>query len=515
MGKISSGQNIAGQVTKQTLHGTKNNYIKKDKKPKFKNMPTGKVSLIDNVKAQNKNMSPQKNFQKHAGIKNNQHSPMEKLKQLEGKENSPKGKQNFPKGKQNSPKGKQTSNELQNKQGNKKTNLPSKKELEEMDDSDSDIDEGIVPQEEISMKDETFEDEESDSDVPDIFGASLAENSDIDDEDFEDEEEKDENEQGQNEEDEDEDEDSEEEDDDDSDVSEGKTAEQGGINMFRGIKSNIKGKGLKTSDDDEDDEDDEDEDEDDDEEDEDEDDTDSDYEADMYTPPTFDRYSLFSSDEYEDEDEDEDKESEENEEEEEEEESITPGLKALLGKSMTDDDDDEDFNEEDEDDEDDDISEEEDDEDHDNSITSNVKDSPKKNEQSEKSLTPEEQEEMNKKTIFIDNIPRETKAGTLKKVFSKYGHIDNLRFRGIIPKNFKTPKKVAAIKQDIHPKAVTVTAYINYKSEESAKKALCMSGKKFEGNYINVQIVAEQNNHDIKKSVFIGNLKFGRYKKKS
>ncbi|EFN87744.1 RNA-binding protein 34 [Harpegnathos saltator] len=381
MAKTSSGQNITSHITKKSLCLIKNGSVKKYKKPKFKNTPTGKVTLIDDMKAKNKN-TPQKNFQKLAGVKDDQNLFKGKLKQLEGKENSPKEKQileekKTPKGKQ-IPKRKQIPNESQNKQSNKKINVKVKKELGKVSDSDSDsdIDEGIVPQEEISIINEVLDEEESDADIPDIFGASLGDDSDVDDsdvdfgnefdEDFEDEEE----EEDEQEEDEDSDDSKEEEDDDDSD--EETTIGHLGIKMF--------------------------------------------------------------------------------------------------------------------------------------------KDASEKNEQAvKKSLSPEEQEEVDRKTIFIDNIPKETKITTLKKVFGQYGPIDNLRFRNIVPKNPKISKKVAAIKQDIHPKIVTVVAYIKYKSEESAKKALSMNGKKFEGNYVNVKIVAKlgQEKHNIKKSIFIGNLKFG------
>ncbi|XP_014475185.1 PREDICTED: nucleolar protein 12-like [Dinoponera quadriceps] len=517
MGK-ASGQNMASQITKQSLHGIKNGSVKKDKKPKFKNTPAGKVALMDNMKGQNKNIAPQKKFQKNTGVKNNQDSPKEKLKQLEEKENSPKGKQNSPKEKQNSSKGKQNiskekqaTSKSQKNQGNKKNNFTPKKELEVNSESDSDINEGIVPQEEINMMDEVSEDEEgSDIDVPDIFGASLAEDSDVDDEDFEDEKE----------EQEEKDEESEEEDDDDDDDSdsdiddEEETVEHKGVQMFKGIKSNAKDQNLEVSKDKVDDDDDDD---DDDEEDEDDDDED----VDMDKMDT----SVLKNDE-DDEDEDEDDDEDEDEDDEEEDEKGALGLKVLLGKSMTDDDDDEDFNEEDEDDEDDDISDEEEDEEDDSAVkgvhvkagkekavkTSNSKDASKKDKQIEnKQLSPEEQEEIDKRTIFVDNIPKETKEGALKKVFGQYGPINNIRFRNTLPRKFKMSKKVAAITQDTHPKAISVVAFINYKSQESAKKALCMNAKKFEGNYINVKIVAksEQEKYDKKKAIFIGNLKFG------
>lgn len=218
-------------------------------------------------------------------------------------------------------------------------------------------------------------------------------------------------------------------------------------------------------------------------------------------------------------DEDQDFENEDGDEDEEEEEKDENkdsklGLKVLLGDSIVDDDDDEDFNEENED--------EDDDNENEDGIkvikqqifdTKNIKGDKQVEKEKKKQLSPEAQEKIDKRTIFIDNVPKETKSADIKKVFRQFGPINNLRFRGIIPANPKFSKKIAAIKNNIHPKVTTVTVYVNYKSEESARKALDMNGKIFQENYVHVRIAAKsvQKEFDSKKSVFLGNLKFGMY----
>lgn len=566
----SSKRHVAGPVTKQLLHETKNSSIKKNKKPKFKNTSTDKMALINNPKVENQKIIPQKNSPKNTTAQNNQNLPKEKFKQSQGKENSLKRKQSSSKGKQHIPKEKQISNESSNKQDNKKVNLISKKKFKKVNDSDSDSDSTsdscydvnriIQETQYTALNDETFEDGECDTDIPNIFGVSLADDSDIDDEDFENEYDEEEEEEDEDSEEEDEDskeedgdesdndaktdehtpscikdmisklnkneecEDKEEDDSDLCDVEEVKNVHMRSCirKMVSNLNKNKKSKHDDSNKDDDDDDDDND----------DDDDSDDSDENDI----DIDKENYFQSD---------------NDDEEDEEEETETDLRALLGKSMTDNDDDKDFNAEDEDDtsdeddtgdeddssdeddisdEDDSISNEEDDDEDYNTAkmaqkkitkekgtkTSNGKDITKKDEHIKKRpLSPEEQRDIDKKTIFIDNIPKETKATALKKVFGQFGPINNIRFRGIVPKDSKTPKKVAAIKKDIHPKLHTVVAYINYKFEESAKKALYMNGKKFEGNYINVKIVAksEQQEHNIKNAVFIGNLKFGTYNK--
>lgn len=533
MGKAKPGQNKGIKNAKQQLHTIKNGSVKKDKNLKFKNTPAGKVALINNSKAPNKNVSPQKNFQKGTGIKNNQNLSKNNAKQL--KQNSAKNKQS-------------PSTGAQNKPANKETNLTPTKELEEVDDSDSDIDEEIILQEDVSLN-ETFEDEEeSDTDIPDIFGQSLQDESDEDDEDFEEEEE---------------------EDDYDNDIKR-EMVERKSIKVLKGVKPKAKDNdenkklhqvAMEDDEDDDDDEDEEDEknensdlriieenledesneDDEDFEEEEEEEDDDDDDDSDeddnikretlvckgvkMFkgVQPQVENSEEDDEEGDNDEDEDEDDDDDDNDNDDENEDS-TLGLKALLGNSIADEDDDEDFNEEDEDDEDDDISDEDEDgEENDNVVkitkekgakASNSKDIPKEQRQvreGEKKLSSEEQEEIDKRTIFIDNIPKETKETEVRKVFSKFGPINNLRFRGIIPQDTKMSKKVAAITKQIHPKVTTVVVYINYKSQESAQKALSMNGKIFEGNYIHVKIVdkPEKKEWDSKKAVFIGNLKFG------
>ncbi|XP_012273382.1 nucleolar protein 12 [Orussus abietinus] len=207
------------------------------------------------------------------------------------------------------------------------------------------------------------------------------------------------------------------------------------------------------------------------------------------------------------------------------------GLKDLLGNSLADDDDDEDFDAAEEEDNDTDISEEEDDDSDEVDITDEDVDLddhciskknqsvPKKENklkkdeaqgnEGHKNVTPEEQKEIDKRTIYIGNLPKETTKAHLKKEFSVFGLIHSIRLRGIIPSNPGIPIKEAAIKRKIHPKINTIIAYIHFKSEESAKKAIKLNGRKFNGNFLRVDIVAKANEKpDHKKAVFLGNLPF-------
>lgn len=563
MAKPKSGENKDLKNVKKQLHTIKTGSVKKDKNPKFKNTSVGKVALINNSKATNKNTPSQKNFQKNKDVKNNA-----KLNQ--------KLKQN----KQNSP------NEAQNKPANKKINLTPKKKLEESDDSNSD-EEDIIS---ICKEDDTFE-EESDDDIPDILGKSLQDESDEDDEDFEEEE--DDDDDDDNDVDKDDDKDKDDSDDLQDEIEDmivkyetiaetirkmlPEEKKENEDNKYESMNKTPKGIMPKKKENEDnknklshlqpctseisDDDDDEDEEDDNESEEDkirqvvetlqrnskllpsesDESDEDQDFEEEEDDDDNNERKivehkgvkmfkgvkSKIENSDEDDNDEDETEDEDEDEDESEEEDNI--GLEALLGQFIPDEDDDEDFSEEDEDDEDDDISDEdEDSEENDNVIkitkekdvkapnSKDIRKGQKQVKKEEKQLSVEKQEDIDKRTIFIDNIPKETKEAAIKKVFSKFGPINNLRFRNIIPQDPKMSKKVAAITKQIHPKVTTVVVYINYKSQESAQKALSMNGKIFQGNYIQVQIVSDKSmkkEWDSKKAVFLANLNYSMYMK--
>ncbi|XP_014613977.1 PREDICTED: nucleolar protein 12-like [Polistes canadensis] len=315
---------------------------------------------------------------------------------------------------------------------------------------------------------------DSNINIQDILGKSLGDNTDEDDTDFVEDEEPDEDEYEYN-----------------SDVDNSASLNKG-VKMFKGIKNTDNDSTDEIEDDyesdedlddeleedDDDDDDDEDEDENDVADDDDDDDDDDEDENDV------------ADDDDDDDDEDDDEDDEEDEEDEEEEET-GPGLKDLLASSIaTDDDDDEDFKDDGQDDEDIDISDESDSE-----VVKKKVSSESKNDS---------------RTIFISNIPKQVTKEEIRKLFKKFGEIESIRVRSVIPIDLKMSKKVAAIKKKIHPKVETIIMFIIYKLEEGAKKATSMNGKQLKGNYLKVDIVDKNSRikPDEKKAVFLGNLPF-------
>ncbi|XP_052527812.1 RNA-binding protein 34 isoform X1 [Tympanuchus pallidicinctus] len=130
-----------------------------------------------------------------------------------------------------------------------------------------------------------------------------------------------------------------------------------------------------------------------------------------------------------------------------------------------------------------------------------------------------EAEEMikNKRTVFVGNLPVNYTAQMLKSLFKEYGQIESIRFRSVVPAEVALSRKLAAIKRKIHPNVKYINAYVVFKEEHAAVKAL---KKTFSFDYkrngtevasgFHIRVDGASNNslHDNKRSVFLGNLAY-------
>ncbi|KAK0087120.1 hypothetical protein PV325_001729 [Microctonus aethiopoides] len=472
MGKARNGGQKGNKP--QVAKAIKEGKVTKNKPPQtFKQTPKGKVALINGKKNGNSNIqkkildnSPQKS-------KLAPNSPDKKKANINAKVNSPK---------KPSP---------QKKNKNKNKNKAKATVNKEEDSDEEDINEGISIEEQVSLIGEDDDDSsDGDEDVSiNICGTSLAEDSDEDDEDYQDE-------------------------------SDDEVANKG-VKMFKGIGSTkkssvaIKAKGDDEDDDDEDDDDedeDDEEDEDDDDDDEDDEDETNDISANitassLNTSGDSTAMDVSTGDDDDDDDEDEDEDEDDDDDDDDDE---SPGLKALLGQSLIDDEDDEDFKEDSEDEDDDEIddSEEDDEDDNDSQSENNLSKNSISSEASDGRLSAEEKAAVDRRTIFIGNVPKDSKESRIRGVFKKFGPIESLRIRGVVPSSPKLPYKVAAITHQIHTKVPFICLFIVYGNEESAKAALAMNGKKLDGNYLRVDLAGTQKEYEPKKTIFIGNIPF-------
>ncbi|KAJ1648282.1 Nucleolar protein 12 [Coemansia asiatica] len=117
-----------------------------------------------------------------------------------------------------------------------------------------------------------------------------------------------------------------------------------------------------------------------------------------------------------------------------------------------------------------------------------------------------------KRTIFIGNITIECITdgkvySQLKAMCAKYGKIKSIRFRSIAFSEL-LPRKVAFVSGKFHSKRESCNAYVEFVHEEAAKKAVELNGTMFQEKHIRVDMADNSRSHDMKRSIFVGNLDF-------
>ncbi|XP_009982753.1 PREDICTED: RNA-binding protein 34, partial [Tauraco erythrolophus] len=118
-------------------------------------------------------------------------------------------------------------------------------------------------------------------------------------------------------------------------------------------------------------------------------------------------------------------------------------------------------------------------------------------------------ETINRRTVFVGNLPVNCTVQALKSLFKEYGPIKSIRFRSLVPAEDTLSKKLAAIKHKVHPNAKFINAYVVFKEECDAIKALNKNGTEIaSGFHIRVDIASKTSSHDNKRSVFLGNLSY-------
>jgi len=112
------------------------------------------------------------------------------------------------------------------------------------------------------------------------------------------------------------------------------------------------------------------------------------------------------------------------------------------------------------------------------------------------------------RTVFVGNLPSSTQKKQLKKLFSEFGQIDTVRFRGAARPDMKTTKKVAVIRHKFHEDRTNINAYVRFRTVEEAEKSCHLNGKEVEGHAIRVDMALASKNYDNKLAIFLGNLAF-------
>lgn len=105
------------------------------------------------------------------------------------------------------------------------------------------------------------------------------------------------------------------------------------------------------------------------------------------------------------------------------------------------------------------------------------------------------------RTVFVGNLPPNTKSIQLKKFFLQFGEVKSIRFR--------TADGKVLFKHKMRREAPALNAYVVLKSDEAIGKALKESGCEFKGRHIRITKAGKSSGDiDSKRVIFVGNLKF-------
>lgn len=118
------------------------------------------------------------------------------------------------------------------------------------------------------------------------------------------------------------------------------------------------------------------------------------------------------------------------------------------------------------------------------------------------------EDERNNRTVFVGNVPVNSKEKELQKIFSKYGEIESLRFRSLSRANPKISKRAAFAKKEFHEERDTCNIYIVFKEAADALKSLVHNGQTIGGSIVRVDLAGNSKKNDNANSVFVGNLNF-------
>jgi len=122
----------------------------------------------------------------------------------------------------------------------------------------------------------------------------------------------------------------------------------------------------------------------------------------------------------------------------------------------------------------------------------------------EKKLDPEKEA----RTVFVGNLPTTFQKSNLKSLFTGYGKIETVRFRGAGRPDLKTTKKAAVITRNFHEDRDNINGYVRFSTVAEATNACAVNGKVVDSHKIRVDMAVRTEKHDNKLAIFLGNLDF-------
>jgi len=122
-------------------------------------------------------------------------------------------------------------------------------------------------------------------------------------------------------------------------------------------------------------------------------------------------------------------------------------------------------------------------------------------------------EEKEKRTIYIGNLPGDVTKKQIIALLKDCGGVETVRLRGAARPDMKTTKKQAIIQRKFHEKRNNIIAYARFKDIDCAQMSLKLNGNKMGDQTIRVDLALKDDsssaqNRDQSKAIFVGNLGF-------
>jgi RNA recognition motif-containing protein len=155
----------------------------------------------------------------------------------------------------------------------------------------------------------------------------------------------------------------------------------------------------------------------------------------------------------------------------------------------------------------------------------------------EKNAPKEKNDELEARTIYVGNVPKDINKQQLKKIFKEFGQIETIRLRCGAPDKPSKLKKVAinkyvimlyntfthvdvdvlfkivlfTFRKELHPDRNSVAAYVRYSSREEAEEAKRKAtGLEFMEHHLTIDIADNSVKKDNRKGIFVGNLQLSK-----
>lgn len=116
-----------------------------------------------------------------------------------------------------------------------------------------------------------------------------------------------------------------------------------------------------------------------------------------------------------------------------------------------------------------------------------------------------EKDPRNPRTVFIGNLPSNTKRKDVLKLVSPYGSVESLRQRSVAIAPGKLPVNIAR-KLGKQQTGASVNYYVVMATEECASACLELNGMEINGRHVRVDLATPTK--DTQHTVFVGNLPF-------